>query len=164
MNLSSCVVVGYHISSVRCASCITNWRADWIVCLICTITTTLCHSFMIPIPQCQICDPEFLRSQIIFFLFASVLIEIPVIRRISIIFILEPFGVILELQNITQWVKRNKIEGDSDVRDPCHSFRCSFLRCFGAPSSSSTLLVPLLSCPFVSSSIWQKIRALLALD
>ena len=66
---------------------------------------------------------------------------------------------------ITQWVQdRCQEETNNDVRDLCHSFHCSFQRCSGAPLSSSMPLVPLLSCPFGSSSIRQRFQASLALD
>ena len=62
------------------------------------------------------------------------------------------------------WVKRNGSVEASDVRDPGHSFRCASQRCSEVPLSFSMFPAPILSCPFVSSSIWQKFQALPAWD
>ena len=62
-----------------------------------TTTATFRVSFTDTIPQAKIRNPLLLKGEILVLLLLSVFVQVPILRTITLVFLFEPFGIVLEL-------------------------------------------------------------------
>ena len=118
---------------------------------LCSPTPTLAWAIL----ERQTRNSSCLGIQVLLFFLSSIFVQIPVVRRISVVFVLEPFGVVLELKGgIRKWAKQRYFK--EDLPDLVHSYHCSCQQRFGGPSPSSSLPALPPSCPYAFSSTPRK--------